>query len=153
MKTHVEKLVSLVMLIVFCLFCAMAVTLGPQARLMPLFVGVPGAALALFILVREFNLRSTGEPVTNTGAFVRRDIKLVAWIALCVLLVIAFGFTWGAPIAVAIYFLFVNREPVWIIITSTVFCFCMTELMLNRFLGAQLFDGLITTATLRTIFG
>jgi hypothetical protein len=101
------------MLAIFAGMDAMAATYPYKAALMPLVVGIPGAALCLYRLLVELQ-RARAEPAgeTDTG-LIRRELQLFAWWAAFIGGIVLFGFAIATPVLLYSYLRFEAREPHW----------------------------------------
>jgi hypothetical protein len=141
MTINSKIITSLVMLIIFLVFVIQAFSFGAQARTMPLLIGVPGIIFCIFqilIDVRQENASATGE-----GYFSLGELPVMAWIVASILMVIAFGFSFGTPPMVAAYLLLIAGEKPRTAMIGAVTCFLMFYVLFERLMGAQLFHGLI----------
>ena len=98
------------MLAIFVGMDAMALDYPFKAALMPLVVGMPGAALCLFQLLMELRRARVSEPQSRP---VKRELQLIAWWGAFVGGVLLFGFLIATPILLYAYLRFDSREPQW----------------------------------------
>ena len=135
-----KLITSLTMLIIFLVFVIQALSFGAQARIMPLLIGVPGIVFCLFqivIDVRREYVSANGKRYFSPG-----ELPIMAWILISVLMVVAFGFSFGTPPMVALYLFFIAKEKPLTAVTGAVVCFLMFYVLFERLMGAQLFHGL-----------
>jgi len=119
-----------------------ALTLGPQARLMPLLVAVPGFGFSGLQLWLDF--RSLSESSNEQAFLEAQQWRILFWIAACIPVIVLFGFDIGTPVMVATYHCLVQRERLTITVLSSAVAWFLIAIMLDRFFGAQLFPGLLT---------
>src|SRR6185295_550726 len=107
----------------------------------PLLIGVPGIILCAFQIVNDVR----GDNVKAAGAryFSQGELPVIAWIVPSVLMVTAFGFSFGAPPMVALYLLFIAGDRLRTAMIGAVVCFLMFYVLFERMMGAQLFHGLV----------
>jgi hypothetical protein len=139
MKIDGRLAVSLMMLAIFLFFVGQALAFRPEARAMPLLVGVPAIVLCILQIaldIRGRNREAALKPIT--------EWPLIAWLAIFFLSIIAFGFIYGAPPLVAAYLYFAAREHILVAIAGGVSCALILIFFFERLLNLQLFEGLIT---------
>ena len=100
--------VTLMMLAIFLFFVVQALTFQPQARAMPLLVGIPAILLCLAQIVLD--LRKQGHAAVKTVLLSIEERPIAIWLLVFFIGIIAFGFTFGAPLLVAAYLYFGARE-------------------------------------------
>jgi hypothetical protein len=131
------------MFAVFTVMAAAATMYPPQARLVPLVVGIPAALLSGYQLVREISTTRTTTERTE-GPFDAASLRLgVSWLLLFIVFVLAGGFTFGGPTAVAVSQRYWLKES-WKTsgITGVVALF-LIHVVLQEQLGVVLFEGWI----------
>jgi len=141
MKLDGRLAVSLMMLAIFLLFVGQALLFSPEARAMPLLVGVP--AIGLCVLQIILDLRRQGGQAVKSALVALDDRPLIAWLVAFFFGIIAFGFTYGAPPLVAAYLYFAARERPLVAITGGAFCLFVLLVVFEKLLNVQLFDGLV----------
>lgn len=141
MKINGRILTCLVMLAVFVAFIIPALSFHPEARVMPLLVGVPGAILCFWQLLVELN---TGDGETGGGKILSRaEWAIAAWLLAFIAGIAALGFSLGAPPLVACYLYFVARERLRTALIAGIFCFALMFGFFERLMNMQLFEGLL----------
>jgi hypothetical protein len=130
---------------IFAVFAAMviaALAYPPQARLVPLVVGIPAAILAAYQIVREMAMPRPHQPPPDQS-----DVAGLGrgplWILLYIAIVLVGGFTWGGPLAVATSQRFWLKEPWKTSIASGIVAFVLIYVVLQEQLGVVLFEGWI----------
>lgn len=141
MTKRSKLITSLAMLIIFLVFVIQALSFGAQARTMPLLIGMPGIIFCLFQIV--IDARHENGNASTGRYFSPGELPVMAWIVASVLLVTAFGFSFGAPPMVALYLLFIAEERPRTAVIGAVVCFLMFYVLFERMMGAQLFHGLV----------
>ena len=141
MKLDGRLAVSLMMLAIFLLFVGQALLFSPEARAMPLLVGLP--AIGLCVLQIILDLRRQGGQAVKSALVALDDRPLIAWLAAFFFGIISFGFTYGAPPLVAAYLYFAARERPLVAITGGAFCLFVLLVVFEKLLNVQLFDGLV----------
>ena len=143
MKLDGRLAVSLMMLAIFLLFVGQAALLfSPEARAMPLLVGLP--AIGLCVLQIILDLRRQGGQAVKSALVALDDRPLIAWLVAFFFGIIAFGFTYGAPPLVAAYLYFAARERPLVALAGGAFCLFVLLLIFEKLLNVQLFEGLVT---------
>jgi hypothetical protein len=142
MKLDGRLAVSLMMLAIFLLFVGQALLFSPEARAMPLLVGLP--AIVLCILQIVLDLRKQSRQAVKTALVALEDRPLIAWLAVFFLGIVAFGFTYAAPPLVAAYLYFAARERPLVALAGGAFCLFVLLLIFEKLLNVQLFEGLVT---------
>src|SRR5579859_5711589 len=99
------------MLAIFAAMDAMAATYPFKAALMPLVVGLPGAALCVLQLVTE--LRRHAEE-SGKKADIGRELRMFAWFVGFVVCLLLFGFIYATPVLLYAYLRYDSREPRWL---------------------------------------
>ena len=138
--------VSLMMLAIFLFFVGQAPAFQPQARAMPLLVGIPAIVLCLVQIVLE--LRKQGGAVAKAVLLSAEERPIAVWLLVFFVGIIAFGFTYGAPLLVAAYLYFGARERPIVAIAGGIFCLVIVYFAFERLLMVDLFDGLVTRLVL-----
>ncbi|MGE4250327.1 MAG: hypothetical protein AB7F09_13095 [Parvibaculaceae bacterium] len=126
------------MLAIFVFFVGQALTFRPDARAMPLLIGVPAILLCILQIVFDLHDRRP-KAIVPVG-----DWPLIAWLAVFFAGILAFGFAYGAPPLVAAYLYFAARERLAVAVAGGVFCVLMLSFGFEKLLYIQLFEGLIT---------
>ena len=138
-----DVIVAAVMFAVFILMAAAASRYPPQARLVPLVIGIPAALLSGYQLVRDISTPRTTTEGTD-GPFDAAGLRLgVIWLLLFIVLVLAGGFTFGGPIAVAASQRFWLKESWKTSVISGVVALLLIHVVLQEQLGVVLFEGWI----------
>ena len=143
---------SVLMLAIFVGMVAVASQYPPQARFMPLVVGIPGIVLCIFELIRELRTasaqptvavdRSVDEP-GSAGAG-RREIVLWAYFIAFVAALILFGFWPSIPVFLLLFLRFAAGESWRFSLILTVLGTVVLFLVFQKGLGVTLHPGFIT---------
>jgi hypothetical protein len=139
-------LVSGIMVVVFATAVLLSLTYAPEARFLPLVIGIPGLLLSVMQLVKE--LRDHPQPLVVPEEH-RREAKMFAWFLTFVGGLVLFGFLYAGPVLVAVYLFFSGRERWYMALAAAFVTWAILYGVFERFLGLPLFDGLI----LQWIFG
>jgi hypothetical protein len=132
-------LVSGIMVVVFGTAVLLSFSYAPDARFLPLVIGIPGVLLSVAQLVKELR--------DNPGAVVipaerRREATMFAWFIGFVAGLVLFGFLYAGPALVAIYLYFAGRERWYTALAAAIVTWAILFGIFERFLGLPLFDGL-----------
>lgn len=142
MKIDGRMAVSLMMLAIFVFFVGQALAFRPDARAMPLLVGIPGILLCLVQIVLDW--RKQDDTAAKAPFLTTAERSLAIWLLLFLLGIIAFGFGYGAPPLVAAYLFFAARERPSVAVAGGAACALMLILLFEKLLKVQLFEGLVT---------
>jgi ABC-type sugar transport system permease subunit len=139
---------------VFITLAAMVVTaLGypPEARLVPLVIGIPTLLLAAFQLWRDATRLSTTATAVDGHHPPEKPTegRALRWLFFFVLLVLAGGFTFGGSLAVVVSQRFWLRESWRIALIGGAIAFLLLHFVLERQFGLSLFSGWVA-AWMRT---
>lgn len=134
-------LVSGIMVVVFTTAVLLSLTYAPDARFLPLVIGIPGVLLSVAQLVKE--LREHPELVIVPEER-RREARMFAWFVTFVGGLVLFGFLYAGPALVAAYLYFSGRERWYLAIGAAFVTWAILYGIFERFLGLPLFDGLIS---------
>lgn len=132
-------LTSFIMVAIFATAVGLAFTYDPDARLLPLVIGIPGLVLSLIQFVKE--LREQGEPVVTSEEH-RREGSMFLWFIAFVLGLVLFGFLYAGPLLVAAYLYFSGKEKWYAALGAAAFAWVVLYGVFERFLGLPLFEGL-----------
>jgi len=133
-------LVSGIMVVVFATAVLLAFTYAPDARFLPLVIGIPGLLLSCVQLIKE--VRERPEPVAPAEER-RREVKMFAWCIGFVGALVLFGFLYAGPALVAAYLYFSGREKWYMAVAAAVFAWAVLYGIFEWFLGLPLFEGLL----------
>lgn len=134
--------VSLMMLAIFLFFVGQALFFQPQARAMPLLVGIPAILLCLLQIALE--LKKQGRAAVKAILLLPQERPIILWLLAFLAGIIAFGFAFGAPPLVAAYLYFAARERLLVAIAGGVFSVIVLSFVFEKLLKVQLFEGLVT---------
>jgi uncharacterized membrane protein YfcA len=139
-KANGRLAVSVMMLAIFLFFVGQALAFRPEARAMPLLVGVPAILLCLLQIVIDLKARKAGE---SAPLLPPEHRPVIAWFLIFLLGIIAFGFTYGAAPLVAAYLYFAARERLIVAVAGGALCLVIVSFLFERLLNVQTFEGLI----------
>jgi small-conductance mechanosensitive channel len=132
-------LTSFMMVAIFAIAVGLAFTYDPDARLLPLVIGIPGLALSLVQFVKE--LREPAEPAVTSEEH-KREGAMFAWFILFVGGLVLFGFLYAGPLLVAAFLYFSGKEKWYVALAAAVFAWLILYGIFEQFLGLPLFEGL-----------
>lgn len=146
--------VTVVMLAIFTTMVVMALSFPPNARFMPLVVGLPAIALCLLQLAldlraaRKPRSRAPAIPQEGDGEELGRDThgaEARSWLHFLGFLagVLLFGFLVAAPALIALY---LRREAgvrLWRALLAAAVTAALLHLLFQEALGFRLFQGFV----------
>ena len=133
-------LVSGIMVAVFAVAVGLSFTYEPDARLLPLVIGVPGLVLALIQFVKD--IREHPGPAVTAEEHTREG-RMFAWFVGFVSGLVLFGFLYAGPLLVAAYLYFSGREKWYVALGGAAFAWAILYGIFEQFLGLPLFEGLV----------
>jgi predicted metal-binding membrane protein len=127
----------------FILFVGFALTFSPEARLMPLVVGVPAAVLALLQFFHELRFSQLAEGRRFTHQDISQAGIMLAWFTGLVLSTIAIGVLAATALFLA-FFLYLHhrRNLIYAVAISAGFS-SVIYLFFTSALGIELFKGIL----------
>ena len=134
-------LVSGIMLLAFATAVGLSFTYAPEARFLPLVIGVPGLLLSGVQLIKELRDKPAEPPVTPEEHV--REGRMFAWFIAFVGALVLFGFLYAGPALVAAFLYFSGRERWYVALAAAVFAWIVLYGVFERFLGLPLFEGLV----------
>lgn len=140
-------LTSAIMVAVFAIGVALAFTYAPEARFLPLVIGIPGLILSLVQFAKEWREQNPESVVTPEEH--HREGRMFLWFGLFVGGLILFGFLYAGPVLVAAYLYFSGRERWYVALAAAAFAWAILYGVFEYFLGLPLFEGLV----LQWLFG
>lgn len=132
-------LVSGIMVVVFATAVLLSFTYAPDARFLPLVIGIPGLLLSVVQLVKELR---DNPGVVIIPAERRREARMFAWFIGFVAGLVLFGFLYAGPALVAVYLYYSGRERWYTALAAAFVTWAILFGVFERFLGLPLFDGL-----------
>jgi len=138
------RVTSLVMLAVFVAMTGAAWSFPPEARLLPLVVGIPGTVMALAQVVLDLRRRPSPKPDTPW----RREAAYLAWFATLVGAVVVLGFLSAAPLWVFAFLRRARGERIAVAAALALACPAVIYLLFEFTLGLTVFRGLLFTAVI-----
>jgi hypothetical protein len=130
---------SFIMVAIFAIAVGLSFTYDPDARFLPLVIGIPGLALSLLQFVKE--LRVPAEPAVTSEEH-RREGSMFLWFIIFVGGLVLFGFMYAGPLLVAAYLYFSGREKWYVALGAAAFAWVILYGVFEQFLGLPLFEGL-----------
>src|SRR5882724_8191293 len=125
-------LTSFIMLAAFAVAVGLAFTYAPEARFLPLVIGIPGLLLSLVQFVKE--LREPAEPAVTSEEH-RREGAMFVWFFVFVGGLVLFGFIYAGPALVAAYLFFSGREKWYVALAAAAFAWAILYGVFEQFLG------------------
>jgi hypothetical protein len=135
-----RKVTAALMVAIFAIMVSVALTYAPDARFLPLVIGIPGLALSVLQLAVEMRTKGDKE---FTAADRRAELKMFAWFVFFVVGIILFGFPYAGPAMVALYLHFSWREKWYVSLGSALFAWAILFGVFEYVLGLPLFEGLV----------
>jgi Tripartite tricarboxylate transporter TctB family len=133
-------LTSGLMLALFAGAVAMALTFPPDARFLPLVIGVPGLVMSAVQFVIEVRNK---HPKIVPPEVLPRERAMFAWFVLFVGGIIFFGFPYAGPVLIALY-LYVSWSEKWYIcLGAALLAWGILYGLFEHGLGLPLFEGLV----------
>ena len=133
-------LVSAIMVVIFGGAVLLSLSYAPDARFLPLVVGIPGLLLSLAQFINEMRAHPGIKIVPEEH---RREVRMFAWFLIFVAGLVLFGFLYAGPALVAAYLIFAGRERWYMALGAAVLTWAILFGVFERFLGLPLFDGLV----------
>ncbi len=135
-----RRLTSLAMLAIFAAMAGVAASYPPEARLLPLWVGITGTVLALVQVVRDLSEAAGAE--TSADRWTRREWGYLAWFVAMVAGVVLFGFLIGAPVVVFAFLRWAQGERTVVATAFALSCPAVIFSVFEVLLGIEVFRGL-----------
>jgi Tripartite tricarboxylate transporter TctB family len=132
--------VSGIMVVVFATAVLLSFGYAPEARFLPLVIGIPGLLLSVAQLIKELRDRPDVVIIPEER---RREAKMFAWFITFVGGLVLFGFLYAGPALVAAYLYFSGRERWYTALGAALFALAILYGVFERFLGLPLFEGLV----------
>ena len=133
-------LVSGIMVVVFAMAVLLSFGYAPEARFLPLVIGIPGLMLSVAQLIKELRERPGILMIPEER---RREVRMFAWFVAFVGGLVLFGFMYAGPALVAVYLYFSGRERWYMALGAAFVTWAILYGVFERFLGLPLFDGLV----------
>jgi hypothetical protein len=129
-----------VMFAVFATMVGLSLTYPPDARLLPLVIGIPGTLLSAAQFVIELRTKPDRQ---TTPAERTAELRMFGWFLFFVIGIILFGFPYAGPLMVALYLHLSWREKWYVTLGSAVFAWAVLYGVFEEVLGLPLFEGLV----------
>jgi hypothetical protein len=138
-------LLSGVMLALFAGMTGIALSYPPDARLLPLVIGIPGTLLCASQLVLDLrrHRRQRATPGRHAAGATRRELAFLGWLAAFVIGVLLLGFPYGAPALVFVFLYWGQGERLASAGAAAVGLLLFLHIVFARALGLPLFEGLL----------
>ena len=133
-------LVSGIMVLVFATAVLLSFTYAPEARFLPLVIGIPGLVLSVAQFVKE--LRQNPQVIIIPPER-QREAKMFTWFITFVAGLVLFGFLYAGPVLVAAYLYFSGRERWYTAFLAAFLTWAILFGVFERFLGLPLIEGLL----------
>jgi hypothetical protein len=130
------------MLLIFAVMVGLAITYPPEARFLPLVIGIPGLVLSLAQFAIELRGKDEDEKV-YTAEDRMAELKMFGWFFVFIAGIILFGFPYAAPIIVVLYLHFSWGEKWYVSLGAAAFAFAVLHGIFDYVLGLPLFEGLV----------
>jgi hypothetical protein len=132
--------ISGLMLLIFASAVGVSFTYDPDARFLPLVIGIPGLILSLIQFITELRDRSKRK---NKPGELARELRMFAWFVGFVGGLIVFGFLYAGPLLVAAYLYFAGKEKWYVALGACVGCWVILYFVFDQFLGLPPWEGLV----------
>jgi hypothetical protein len=134
------RITAFIMFAIFAIMVGVAFTYAPDARFLPLVIGIPGLILSAAQLAIELK----NPPEKDIGpAEARAEWKMYGWFVLFVAAIVAFGFSYAGPILVAAYLYISWKEKWYVCLAAGLFAWAVLYGVFEQLLGLPLFEGLV----------
>lgn len=140
---------TLLMLGIFVVMVAVAWGYPPNARFMPLVIGIPGIVLALGQLVLDA-LGPSEQPAEQPrgGSLVKRELVMLASLFALVASVVLLGFWISIPTFMFLFLVLHERERAWFALLLAAAGTAVFYLIFERMMSVGVHEGLVTRAVL-----
>ncbi|HSM42039.1 MAG TPA: tripartite tricarboxylate transporter TctB family protein [Afifellaceae bacterium] len=144
-----RKLTTLFMFALFAGACLLALDLPTKAAFMPLLIGIPGALLCAAQFVVDWRTEARGQERASdkrddeTDENGQSELEAFVWLGLFTIVLLAFGFVVGGPIAVGIFVRFSSRESWPNALFAAAGTFAVLYGVFAWMLGLSLFEGFV----------
>ena len=133
-------LISGIMFAIFLAAVGFALTYAPDARLLPLTVGIPGLILTAIQLIKEVREQ---HPENIDPRDFPREVRMLGWFFLFVGGLVLFGFIKAGPVLVASYLYFAGKEKWYVCLIAGAVVAGILYGVFEWFLGLPLWEGLV----------
>lgn len=128
-----------IMFAIFAVMVGLSLTYEPDARFLPLVIGVPGLVLAALQLAVELRAAPEGK---FTASDRRAELAMFGWFVLFCAGIVIFGFPYAGPVLVAAYLYLSWNEKWYVCLGAGVFAWAVLYGVFEQILGLPLFEGL-----------
>jgi hypothetical protein len=133
-------LTSAIMFVIFLGAVGMALTFPPDARFLPLVIGVPGLLMSAIQLALD--LKDKGPKKIPPG-LMSGEAAMFGWFFLFVGGIIFFGFPYAGPLLIGAYLYVSWKEKWYICLGAILVAWGILYGLFEHFLGLPLFEGLV----------
>ncbi|GAB6153797.1 hypothetical protein JCM17380_25470 [Desulfosporosinus burensis] len=139
---------AFVLFLFFIVFVGLALTYNPQARMVPLVIGIPSLILSAGMLWNTWSKAKTSQLVEKESEikkeFSNRDLLMTfAWFFALLIMVYLFGFLYVIPIFLLAYLRLSGKES-WVLTITISLSACLVILILFvMILKVDLYKGII----------
>jgi hypothetical protein len=128
------------MLVIFLAMDGMAATYPYKAGLMPLVVGLPGAALCLFQMAVELR---RAPAVSASPVPISRELQMFGWLVAFAVAILLLGFLIAVPLMLYAFLRLDARESQWLSLTIAFAGVVLIYGVFDQLLSVQLWDGFL----------
>lgn len=128
-----------IMFAIFLVMVGLSFTYEPDARFLPLVIGIPGLLLAAAQFAIEIKTPSEKSPAP---AEVSAEWAMFGWFVLFAGGIVLFGFPYAGPVLVAAYLYLSWNEKWYVCLAAGIFAWAVLYGVFEQFLGLPLFEGL-----------
>lgn len=128
------------LLVVFVMMTGMAAGYPPVTRSFPMLVGVGGILLSAAESIRLWRRVRTSPPIT--GESQRPRLLMFAWVATAIASIAAFGLVTGGALFVGAFLKIRERESWFFSLLGASGVVLVLHVLLERFFGLPLYEGL-----------
>ena len=133
-------LISGIMLAIFAAAVGFALGFDPEARVLPLTIGIPGLILTAIQFVKEVREQY---PEKIDPRDLPRELGMFAWFFIFVAGLVLFGFIYAGPLLVAVYLYFAGKEKWYVCLIAGTVVAGILYGVFEWFLGLPLWEGLV----------
>ena len=143
MTVQSRIIISFTLCVFFAIFIAFALDYAPEARLMPLTVGIPALLLSLLQLCQDiFPANDAGreDPSSNDK---KQILIMLGWFAGLVLATVMFGVLPAGWLFIFTFLRYQHRQSLWYALIIATSFILLIHLLFEVLLNVELLQGLI----------